>query len=818
MNTHLKETAYLLRHPQPIGSAEIDLNLLYGDSGKNQKTQALVADISLCVLVKINQARYRSEIERKLRRMFVQRATMPDGTIPSLEIQALGPARRDDSQWIVLDFGQSLGSMLKEIDYKAERLREFIKTIGALKGIIVVEIDFPSRNLVAPLQENIPGCTSGRDAAPSEVDWAPRLVGLYDLPPSSTRGNGIRIGHIDTGFTFHPELNAGNIDQVAATSEIDSSLGVDPMPGGSSHGTATGTVLISTAGSSAVNDLDQQSDGITGLAQGATVVPVRAFDTVAVIETPDFIPSFTQTAIATAIHYCVAQGCNVISMSFGGTVSMSVVDALEDAYHQNVIMCAAAGNCVGFVVQPASYDFVIACGGVGIESDGSVRTWPGTSYGPKVDISAPADNVWIGDWIDGNAIVRPGEGTSYAAPHVAAAAAIWLEHHGVDNLTSYYADSNRQLSDVFRMVVKSSALVPANWNTSANGAGVVNLPQLLSAQLPVPHAVLQAELFQLEWLGVSVSVNTGLVAEIVWLDWWGGIFGEDDEDDDLSESDLIELFPDFAAPTNVLVELDRITVRDDGELWGGAEPYILASYLKVDGTTAEITIELDVAAISTGQIDLHATLTPRAGADSIVTVEQRGGHNNVDPVNIGPVERRIGGPIEIDIDESIGLFETELVPIPIRFIIDGGDAFGGIDVVGLPGFVGVQVLLMEEDLTPNSAVASAHEAVGEGIANIISDVLAELDLSDLSVDPSSFVEQIRDIEDDAIQAAITEMGLWSLFWSAIDADDQLIQVFKMVNALQIGSGIEFQGGYPAPGFPKPGPHGDWTLKGEIRQN
>ncbi|MGF1596184.1 MAG: hypothetical protein ACFCVK_04525 [Acidimicrobiales bacterium] len=54
-------------------------------------------------------------------------------------------------------------------------------------------------------------------------------------------------------------------------------------------------------------------------------------------------------------------------MSFGGFVSAAVADARRDAYDEHLILCAAAGNCVGFVVQPAAFAEVTACAVVDLD-------------------------------------------------------------------------------------------------------------------------------------------------------------------------------------------------------------------------------------------------------------------------------------------------------------------------------------------------------------------------------------------------------------------------------------------------------------------
>jgi hypothetical protein len=629
---------------------------------------------------------------------------------------------------------------------------------------VAVEPDLPLENLVRPLQEFIPGCTAGRDAAPTDPAWAPRLVGLFDLPAPRPDGTGIRIGHVDSGFTQHVELDVAAYNLALSTSVIDSGGGSDPMPGGTSHGTATASVITSRHGTQLVNDQGVLMEGVSGLAVGAEMVAARALDGVVIVEAPILFSS----AIADGLWHCIHNDCHVISMSFGGIVSLAVKDAIREAHRRDVILAAAAGNCVGFVVEPAALPEVIGCGGVGIDpATGVIHPWPGTSQGPGVDISAPAENVWVADWIQGQMVVRPGEGTSFAAPHVAGAAALWLQTHGRANLIARYQGSGARLGDVFRAVVRSSARVPAGWNTANNGAGVLDLVALL--QEPLPAAVAAPP-----------------------------------------PQEVLDLIPVLAEPVDVVVDINRLVVRDDGEFWGGAEPYLLLTFFQIDGDTSRLEATLDVSAVLSGSVSLHAEMRPAPGRDSFVSITRRGGHGNVSPVNIGPLELSADGPKTVSIAAGVGRFSPAITPIPVRLLLDTGDALVGLDLVGLPGFVGVYAILMEEDFTPSSAVVAARNVVADGIRGILEDVLGELELSDLSVDPDAFVERQAEIEDEAMAAAAAEMNAWELLWGGVvDPDDQLIQAFAVANVLELGSPKPIQERYQ-------GEHGDWLLVGEIR--
>ena len=59
--------------------------------------------------------------------------------------------------------------------------------------------------------------------------------------------------------------------------------------------------------------------------------------------------------------------------------------------------------------------------------------------------------------------------------------------------------------------------------------------------------------------------------------------------------DLITVTPDAVS---VVVDLDEVIVHDDGELFGGAEPYLMAITFKIDGTTARIDTNFTLAGLT----------------------------------------------------------------------------------------------------------------------------------------------------------------------------------------------------------------------------
>jgi len=199
-----------------------------------------------------------------------------------------------------------------------------------------------------------------------------------------------------------------------------------------------GTHVASTIAESTNN-----GNGLTGLAYGATIMPVRVLDDHGEGDASD---------IAAGVRFATRHGAQVINLSleFSTDVTASeipeLVEALAYAHRHGVFLVGASGNeAHRSVAYPARARYVVSVGSTtehGCLSDFS-------NQGTGLDISAPgggADAV-IDDDPDCHPAEKPGrdiyqvtlegsqnnrrfgipggyEGTSMAAPHVAAAAAL----------------------------------------------------------------------------------------------------------------------------------------------------------------------------------------------------------------------------------------------------------------------------------------------------------------------------------------------------------------------------------------------------------
>jgi subtilase family serine protease len=99
--------------------------------------------------------------------------------------------------------------------------------------------------------------------------------------------------------------------------------------------------------------------------------------------------------LAAAVNQAVAKGANVISNSYGGSESSSVVSAYAGAYkHPGVVITASSGDGGYGVEIPAAFNTVVAVGGTSLR--GSVLTdvwtetvWSGAGSGCSAYVSKP---------------------------------------------------------------------------------------------------------------------------------------------------------------------------------------------------------------------------------------------------------------------------------------------------------------------------------------------------------------------------------------------------------------------------------------------
>jgi serine protease len=319
-----------------------------------------------------------------------------------------------------------------------------------------------------------------------DPDWSLKQLRVFETwqrffpDPNKLPGHGIIIGHPDTGYTPHPEiinnlLAAQGFDFLKndndPTDELQRSGGeVINNPG---HGTSTASVIVSPQSGQANYPNGKY---VTGVAPGAKIIPLRISYSVVLLSIRN---------LAEAIEYAADNGIHILTISLGaGFPNQRLRTAIIYAQKRGVIIVAASGTSVPFVVYPAAYDEVIAVTGSTIDR----KIWWGATTGKQVDVTAPGASVWYAktrkeeNRNEFQYSIESGSGTSFSAPFVAGVAALWLSYHGRDNLIERYGAE--KIPFIFNQLLRDTCEKFPTWEPNKYGTGIVNAEKLLDAPLP----------------------------------------------------------------------------------------------------------------------------------------------------------------------------------------------------------------------------------------------------------------------------------------------------------------------------------------------
>ncbi|WP_439882805.1 S8 family serine peptidase [Pontibacter sp. MBLB2868] len=243
----------------------------------------------------------------------------------------------------------------------------------------------------APSPEPAPAASSYTTVIPATgelVPWNIERVGYGD-------GTGKTVWVIDSGIdTDHPDLN---IDLNRSVSFI---YGNSSIEDGYGHGTSVAGIIAAK----------NNGSGMLGVASNATIVALRIFD--------DAGKGTVSRAISAVNHASIyAKPGEVVNLSLGSGISTSLDNAVKAAAAKGILFAVAAGN-TGVDCSSSSPARVDATGVYTISAmDNYNRMWSSSNYGLSVDFAAPGVNVTV--TTKGGNVGSGGNGTSFAAPHVA---------------------------------------------------------------------------------------------------------------------------------------------------------------------------------------------------------------------------------------------------------------------------------------------------------------------------------------------------------------------------------------------------------------
>ncbi len=244
------------------------------------------------------------------------------------------------------------------------------------------------------------------DATQSPATWGLDRIDQRNRPLTNSytynrTGQGVRAYVIDTGVLASHSQFGGRV--VAGATAINDGRGSSDCNGHGTH--VAGTIGGSTY----------------GVAKQVTIVPVRVLDcngsgsTSGVIAGVDWVTS----------NHSAGQPA-VANMSLGGGVSTTLDNAVRNSIADGVTYAVAAGNentnaCNG---SPARVSQALT---VGSTTSTDARS-SFSNYGSCLDLFAPGSSI-TSAWHTSNSATNTISGTSMATPHVAGAAALYLQGH-----------------------------------------------------------------------------------------------------------------------------------------------------------------------------------------------------------------------------------------------------------------------------------------------------------------------------------------------------------------------------------------------------
>lgn len=285
--------------------------------------------------------------------------------------------------------------------------------------------------------------------------WALEMINAQDLWDAIPNpGEGVTVAVIDSGYS-----NSGSLDNPLTHADLVGSEWVneDEIPGNGIDDDGNGYIDDRFGASSSVNigpfwedhtghgthiggTIAAQTNeiGLPGVAFESKIMPFKVGNG----------SSFPLTQALQGIVYAVDNGADIINTSWGGNYYQLTADTVEYAEENNKLIVASAGNDDGVdacLKTPAGSEYAVAVSA--LKADGII---PGYSnIGTKIDISAPGGlnlisnayepasikvlstlshwpNLVVQELIEDSfgELYLAKSGTSMAAPHVAAAAAI----------------------------------------------------------------------------------------------------------------------------------------------------------------------------------------------------------------------------------------------------------------------------------------------------------------------------------------------------------------------------------------------------------
>lgn len=239
----------------------------------------------------------------------------------------------------------------------------------------------------------------------------------------------IKVAILDSGYDRFGSVECDGYEDFVETDEENAG---DDYTG---HGTAIASIIMSGSIE------DSTEEGTQGIIEEESEIELYS---VKVLDGNNQAPI---SRVIEGIQWCIDNEINIINMSFGTTYYSSILeDAVERAEKAGILMIASVGNTGetdGIVEYPAAFEEVVGVGSVNEKIERSVFS----AVGEEVELAAPGENVPLTSYWG---MITVGSGTSYAAPHVTAIAALLWARDGEksnDSIRGLLQKSARDLGE-----------------------------------------------------------------------------------------------------------------------------------------------------------------------------------------------------------------------------------------------------------------------------------------------------------------------------------------------------------------------------------
>ena len=351
------------------------------------------------------------------------------------------------------------------LEIPAERVTAVLQWLRSDPDVLYAEIDARAEIAFTP-----------NDPEYNVRQYGPKIIRANDAWDITTGDPNILVAVVDTGVDYtHPDLT-GKV--VLGYDFVNNDP--DPMDD-NGHGTHVAGIVAAAT---------NNGIGVASVGFDTRVLAVKVLDANG---------SGFYSTVAQGITYAADNGARIINLSLRGTVSSSILqDAVNYAWSKGALVVAAAGNDGSNApVYPAAYPHVLAVAA----TDWNDERWGLSNYGDYVDVAAPGVGIYSTDWAGGVGPYASRSGTSMAAPHVAAVAALVLS---VDP-----GLSNDELAALLTSTADDKG--DPGWDPYY-GAGRIN----------AYAAVVAAQ-------GQIRDVQTGSIGDFVWMDANGNGLQDPDE-------------------------------------------------------------------------------------------------------------------------------------------------------------------------------------------------------------------------------------------------------------------------------------------------